>query len=246
MTGVGEINVSSTFSSVSSMSDLNDGCGRDYGQQFASHCGPEKSQQQQQREKEDTEEVTEEEEKGEEQEEEMGQEEEEEDEEGEHHHRLQQQVVEQQEEEEEVEQEQQGEDDEDEGRTEGAGGTGAVENYHYSSSACGDQGAYGLHPTALSTLVEPAALAKPAEEAVAGSTALSGMQEEREPLFRFGAIADVQYSDREDGWNFAKSHRRYYRGGLVQLRRAVDCWLRDGTIRFVWAGALMGIDMGVS
>ncbi|CAN0510804.1 unnamed protein product, partial [Laminaria digitata] len=54
-----------------------------------------------------------------------------------------------------------------------------------------------------------------------------------EPLFRFGAIADVQYSDREDGWNFAKSHRRYYRGGLVQLRRAVDSWLRDGSMRWV-------------
>eukprot|EP00903_Cladosiphon_okamuranus_P014139 g13140.t1 len=52
------------------------------------------------------------------------------------------------------------------------------------------------------------------------------------PLFSFGAIADVQYADQEDGWNFKKDYRRYYRGGLVKLRGAVDWWLREETHRF--------------
>ncbi|CAN0570363.1 unnamed protein product, partial [Ectocarpus sp. 12 AP-2014] len=52
-------------------------------------------------------------------------------------------------------------------------------------------------------------------------------------LFSFGAIADVQYADQDDGWNFKKDHRRYYRGGLRQLRGAVDVWLKDETHRFV-------------
>lgn len=46
-------------------------------------------------------------------------------------------------------------------------------------------------------------------------------------LFTFGAIADVQYADQEDGWNYKRDYRRYYRGGLVKLREAVDVWLRD-------------------
>lgn len=51
------------------------------------------------------------------------------------------------------------------------------------------------------------------------------------PLFSFGAIADVQYADQEDGWNFRKDYRRYYRGGLLKLRGAVDWWLQDETHR---------------
>lgn len=54
------------------------------------------------------------------------------------------------------------------------------------------------------------------------------------PLFSFGAIADVQYADQDDGWNFKKDHRRYYRGGLVKLRGAVDWWLKDETHRFLF------------
>lgn len=55
----------------------------------------------------------------------------------------------------------------------------------------------------------------------------------RSPLFSFGAIADVQYADQDDGWNFKKDYRRYYRGGLTKLKDAVDMWLRDETHRFV-------------
>lgn len=58
------------------------------------------------------------------------------------------------------------------------------------------------------------------------------------PLFSFGAIADVQYADRDDGWNYYKTHRRFYRGGLRQLRKAVDVWLREESHRFVCTMAM--------
>ncbi|CAM9854741.1 unnamed protein product, partial [Choristocarpus tenellus] len=52
-------------------------------------------------------------------------------------------------------------------------------------------------------------------------------------LFSFGAISDVQYADCDDGWNFKQTYRRYYRGGLVQLRKAVDVWLGSEEHQFV-------------
>lgn len=39
-----------------------------------------------------------------------------------------------------------------------------------------------------------------------------------------GLIADVQYADIEDVWNFMKTHKRKYRGTLTALRNAVDWW----------------------
>lgn len=50
-------------------------------------------------------------------------------------------------------------------------------------------------------------------------------------LFSFGAIADVQYANIADGWNWDETRRRYFRGGLVQLRRAVDVWLKEESHR---------------
>ena len=44
-------------------------------------------------------------------------------------------------------------------------------------------------------------------------------------LFRFGVIADVQWADVEDGYNFARTTRRCYRGALATLGVAVDWWL---------------------
>lgn len=79
----------------------------------------------------------------------------------------------------------------------------------------------------------------PASRSRSGSqeqTATSGLTppplRPRNPLFSFGAIADVQYADQDDGWNFEKDFRRYYRGGLLKLRDAVDVWLKDETHRF--------------
>lgn len=51
------------------------------------------------------------------------------------------------------------------------------------------------------------------------------------PVFSFGAIADVQYADLDDGWNYNKTYRRYYRAALLKLKRAVDVWIRDETHR---------------
>jgi manganese-dependent ADP-ribose/CDP-alcohol diphosphatase len=42
---------------------------------------------------------------------------------------------------------------------------------------------------------------------------------------RIGLIADVQYADIDDVWNFMKTHKRKYRSTLTCLKNAVDWWL---------------------
>ena len=44
------------------------------------------------------------------------------------------------------------------------------------------------------------------------------------PILSFGMIADVQYADIEDGYDFRKINRRYYRGSLDKLKEAVNQW----------------------
>lgn len=44
------------------------------------------------------------------------------------------------------------------------------------------------------------------------------------PLFSFGVIADVQWFDAEDGYNYARTVKRCYRGALDVLGLAVDWW----------------------
>ncbi|KAA8581015.1 manganese-dependent ADP-ribose/CDP-alcohol diphosphatase isoform X1 [Etheostoma spectabile] len=44
------------------------------------------------------------------------------------------------------------------------------------------------------------------------------------PLFTFGVIADIQYADVDDGYNFARTRRRYYRSSLKLLRNARESW----------------------
>ncbi|OQS05223.1 hypothetical protein THRCLA_02605 [Thraustotheca clavata] len=56
------------------------------------------------------------------------------------------------------------------------------------------------------------------------------------PLFSFGAIADVQYADIDDAWNYMKTSRRYYRQALSNLQSAVDSWIDEAKskpLRFV-------------
>ena len=43
-------------------------------------------------------------------------------------------------------------------------------------------------------------------------------------VFTLGLIADVQFADVDDGWNYARTVRRAFRGALVQLGRAVNWW----------------------
>ena len=44
------------------------------------------------------------------------------------------------------------------------------------------------------------------------------------PLFSFGVIADVQWADAEDGYNYDRTVVRRYRGAFRTLERAVDWW----------------------
>lgn len=44
------------------------------------------------------------------------------------------------------------------------------------------------------------------------------------PLFSFGVIADVQYADIDDGHNFLRTRKRYYRSSIQLLRKALDSW----------------------
>jgi manganese-dependent ADP-ribose/CDP-alcohol diphosphatase len=44
------------------------------------------------------------------------------------------------------------------------------------------------------------------------------------PLFTFGIIADVQWMDADDGYNYARTVKRCYRGALQVLSLAVDWW----------------------
>ncbi|KAJ8246374.1 hypothetical protein GJAV_G00267030 [Gymnothorax javanicus] len=50
------------------------------------------------------------------------------------------------------------------------------------------------------------------------------MDETSPPLFTFGVIADIQYADIEDGFNFLLTRKRYYRNSLRLLRRANEKW----------------------
>ena len=45
-------------------------------------------------------------------------------------------------------------------------------------------------------------------------------------LGRIGVIADVQFVDQEDGFDFSGVQRRRYRNSLEVLRRAVKHWNR--------------------
>ncbi|KDO28748.1 hypothetical protein SPRG_19962 [Saprolegnia parasitica CBS 223.65] len=45
------------------------------------------------------------------------------------------------------------------------------------------------------------------------------------------AIADVQYADVDDAWNYTKTSKRYYRDARRHLEAAVDAWLLEATTR---------------
>ena len=50
---------------------------------------------------------------------------------------------------------------------------------------------------------------------------------------RIGIIADVQYADIDDVWNFMKTHKRKYRGTLTALRNAIDWWHAEQDIDLI-------------
>lgn len=50
---------------------------------------------------------------------------------------------------------------------------------------------------------------------------------------RIGFIADVQYADIDDVWNFMRTHKRKYRATLNALRNGVDWWQETDGLDFV-------------
>ncbi|XP_033746210.1 manganese-dependent ADP-ribose/CDP-alcohol diphosphatase-like [Pecten maximus] len=55
-------------------------------------------------------------------------------------------------------------------------------------------------------------------------TPVSSTQHNNKPICKVGIIADVQYADLEDRYNFAKTRLRFYRKALTLLQRAVTDW----------------------
>ena len=55
---------------------------------------------------------------------------------------------------------------------------------------------------------------------IAGSTSTS----QSPPLFSIGLIADVQYANIDDRWNYTRTALRRYRQALTLTRNAVQCW----------------------
>ncbi|XP_075034234.1 manganese-dependent ADP-ribose/CDP-alcohol diphosphatase [Mixophyes fleayi] len=53
------------------------------------------------------------------------------------------------------------------------------------------------------------------------------MDEASNPLFTFGIIADIQYANIDDGYNYVKTKMRYYRNSLSQLRNATEGWASE-------------------
>ncbi|CAJ1345790.1 unnamed protein product [Effrenium voratum] len=53
------------------------------------------------------------------------------------------------------------------------------------------------------------------------------------PALRFGVVADVQYADVDDAWNFRRTQVRRYRQALDALRAAVEDWQQGPPLAFV-------------
>ncbi|KAK3559860.1 hypothetical protein QTP86_026205 [Hemibagrus guttatus] len=50
------------------------------------------------------------------------------------------------------------------------------------------------------------------------------MESYASPVFTFGVIADIQYADLKDGYNYHRTRKRYYRNSLHLLRNAIRHW----------------------
>lgn len=51
------------------------------------------------------------------------------------------------------------------------------------------------------------------------------------PCFSFGVIADIQYADTENGYNYSRTSQRYYRNSLKMLEKALEKWNTDSMIK---------------
>jgi len=84
-------------------------------------------------------------------------------------------------------------------------------------------GAVGFGAAGISTLMAEAGTA----DSKASIAAANG------PLFRFGVIADIQYCDIDDAYNYAQTEIRHYRGTLAVLEEAVQTWNKTPDIKFI-------------
>jgi len=62
---------------------------------------------------------------------------------------------------------------------------------------------------------------------------MSEEKKSEKPLFSFGVIADVQYADENDKWDFHHTSERHYRNSLKNLISAVETWKKAGNISFI-------------
>ncbi|XP_056153625.1 manganese-dependent ADP-ribose/CDP-alcohol diphosphatase [Lampris incognitus] len=51
------------------------------------------------------------------------------------------------------------------------------------------------------------------------------------PLFTFGVIADIQYADIDDGFNYKRTRKRYYRSSLQLLQNAQRAWSSPSAVK---------------
>ena len=65
------------------------------------------------------------------------------------------------------------------------------------------------------------------------SDAVNGQISPSMGTVKFGAIADMQYADKEDGWDYSGTKRRRYRRTLSVLKRAIRRWKSAGDVRYV-------------
>jgi len=68
------------------------------------------------------------------------------------------------------------------------------------------------------------ALAAASFIAAAALTIRRKHREKQSPLFTFGVIADIQYADADDAWDYHKLYERLYRDSLNSAKAAVQTW----------------------
>jgi manganese-dependent ADP-ribose/CDP-alcohol diphosphatase len=63
------------------------------------------------------------------------------------------------------------------------------------------------------------------EDETSDQSETSDQTETTIPIVSFGLIADIQYADNEDQWNYTKTHLRRYRNSLKLVNEACNYWL---------------------
>lgn len=70
---------------------------------------------------------------------------------------------------------------------------------------------------------------------------MSKLETEKEILFKFGIISDIQYVDVPDALNFQQTKLRKYRQSLEIFRKAVDGWISSSNIVEMKFALILGV-----